>query len=265
MTKIAIFGAAGRMGLMLARCADRCGSLEVTGAVEQSGHEALGKDIGSLAGIAEAGVVVGERTEDLGGADVAIDFTFHAAVPDNAEYCARLGKPIVIGTTGLDEEETARVRAASGLVPVVRAPNMSLGMNLLFSMVEKASAVFGTAYKVEINETHHVHKKDAPSGTALRLGEAVARGRQQDFESALVHEPGTTGHDHPGEKIVIHSHREGEVVGAHSVSFVNETERIGIEHDAFTREAFAMGALRAAEWVVGRSPGLYDMHDVLGL
>lgn len=264
VTRIAVLGAAGRMGGMLVRDAAGMDEICLVAAVEQEGHPEIGRDAGNLAGIDPCGVPIATLDEEtLRDADVLIDFTFHTAVAANAALAASLTKPMVIGTTGLDEEETKAVRDATQAVPIVWAPNMSLGMNVLFAAVEKAAAVFKLAYGVQLDETHHVHKKDAPSGTALRLAEKVASGRDQDLSTVMLQDPPTD--DVPADSIVIRSHREGEVVGDHTVAFENETERIEFTHHAWSRDSFALGALHAARWVAGKAPGLYDMQDVLSL
>ena len=266
-TRIVIAGAAGRMGHALTRCATASNTVRLVGAVENTEHPDCGKDAGTVAGLNDLGLPI---TDDIrgtlaAGADVLIDFTFHTAAPANAELAAELGVAIVMGTTGLDKGETAAVQAAAGQVPIVWAPNMSLGVNLLFAMVRQAGMVLGSDYRVELDETHHVHKKDAPSGTALHLGKKVAEGRSADFDSVMIHDEDGSVRDAPQDSIVIRSHREGEVVGEHTVSFGNAGERIEFTHHAHNREAFAMGALRAATWVRGRAAALYDMQDVLGL
>lgn len=266
MTKLVITGAAGRTGQTLVRCAQSMDDVQVVGAVERDEHPDLGKDAGAVAGIGNIGIVLTQNLRAaIADADMLIDFTFHTAVPGNVEAATDLGKAMVIGTTGLDEKETACVRQAADKIPIVWAPNMSLGMNLLFSAVRKAALVLASGYSVEIDETHHVHKKDAPSGTALRLGEKVADGLGQDLRELMVHDPEGSGNRHDKGKIIIRSHRKGEVVGGHTVSFENKGEKVEFTHHAWSRDAFALGALRAARWVVGRKPGLYDMQDVLGL
>lgn len=264
--RIVVAGAAGRMGQALVRCARSVPDIHLVGAVEAGGHKDMGKDSGLLAGAEKNGVALSDNLEDaLGSADVLVDFTFHTAVPGNVVVAADLRRATVIGTTGLDAAQAGVVTKASETIPIVWAPNMSLGVNILFAMVKKAGSILGPGYMVEIDETHHVHKKDAPSGTALRLGENVAEGLGWDFKTAKFHAPeGAWQKPMPG-KIVIRSHREGETVGDHTVSFGNEGERIEFTHRAWSREAFAMGALHAAKWVVTRKPALYDMQDVLGL
>lgn len=265
-TKIIITGAAGRMGQALVRCSQNIKDMELTAAIEAVNHPDLGKDCGSVAGIEKTGV---QLTSDLGSvldnADVVIDFSFHTAVPANAAITAAKRRAMVIGTTGLDEKETMNVLQEADKIPILWAPNMSLGVNLLFAMVEKAASVLGQDYKVEVEETHHIHKKDAPSGTALRLGERVADGWKKDFKSVMVFDDGGSIKEPPAGKILMHSHREGEVLGDHTVSFGNPSERIELTHHIWSRDALAMGALRAAQWVVSRKPALYDMQDMLGL
>jgi 4-hydroxy-tetrahydrodipicolinate reductase len=266
MTNVVIAGGAGRMGQALVACASKLPDLRIVGVVEAAGHPALGKDAGTIAGREPLGVAVtaGLRPA-IDAADVLIDFTLHTSVPENVRVAHDLRRAVVIGATGLTEEETGRITRASLDIPIVWAPNMSLGVNLLFAMVRKAAEVLGRGYSVDIDETHHVHKKDAPSGTALRLGEKVAEGWGTDLGRIMRHEEG--GHAVTAEpgRMVIHSHREGEVVGDHTVRFDIGGESIAFTHRAFNREAFAMGALKAAAWVVRQRPRLYDMQDVLGL
>ncbi|MBA4386540.1 MAG: 4-hydroxy-tetrahydrodipicolinate reductase [Verrucomicrobia bacterium] len=263
MITVAILGAAGRMGGALIRCSRQIKDVRVVAAVEHPGNRAIGKDAGALAGLDGIGVDISDDPRSVAVAEVVIDFTLHNSTPEYAKLCASLGRPMIIGSTGLNEQETAVVKDAAKKIPIVWTPNMSLGVNLMFSLVRKAASVLGSSYRVEISETHHVHKKDAPSGTALRLGQKVADGRGDDFRTVMVHNPVDRS---GGEgKIIIHSFREGEVVGDHTVKFENSGERIEFTHHAESRDAFALGALHAAKWVVGRKPGIYDMQDVLGL
>jgi 4-hydroxy-tetrahydrodipicolinate reductase len=198
-------------------------------------------------------------------ADVAVEFSFHAAVPAHVGLAAGAGKAVVLGTTGLSDAEAAAVRAAARAAPVLWAPNMSLGVNLLFAMVEQAARVLGLDYDAEIVEVHHRHKQDAPSGTALRLAERIAAGRGQEPKSVLRHgREGLVGARPRGE-IGMHAVRSGDVVGDHTVSFAVDGEVLSFSHRATSRDALAMGALRAALWLKGRPPRLYDMRDVLGL
>jgi 4-hydroxy-tetrahydrodipicolinate reductase len=266
ITKVVIAGAAGRMGQALIRCSQKMENIELVGATEHDEHEALGQDAGEIAGIDAVGIKLTSNLEEaLADADVIIDFTYHAAVPVNIKTAAGMGRAAIIGTTALDEEETAVVQEAANKVPIVWAPNMSLGVNLLFAMSKRAAAVLGSDYRVTIDDTHHIHKLDAPSGTALRLGEKVAEGAEVNFKDVYIHDEGGKMDSYPQGSIPIRSYREGEVVGDHTVAFENEGERIELTHHAWSRDAFAMGALHAAKWVSTRRPRMYDMQDVLGL
>lgn len=266
MTKIVIAGAAGRMGKTLIRCSQNMESIQLVGGIEFSEHPDLNKDLGTLAEIDTLGIPLTSDLESiLPEADVLVDFTLHTAVPVNVRTAHKLRRAVVIGATALSDEETAPLLKASHDIPIVWAPNMSLGVNLLFATARKAAAVLGLDYTIEIDETHHVHKIDSPSGTALRLGEKAAEGRGVELKDVMIHDEG--GHldkTEPG-KIVVHSHREGEVVGIHTVRFENSGETIELTHNAHSRDAFALGALKAAEWVAKQRPRLYDMQDVLGL
>lgn len=265
MINIAIIGAGGRMGLALIRCSGRFEDLSVSAALEQPGSPAIGKDVGILAGCGKLGITISDDPSALQSADVWIDFSFHEAVPGNVIRATEMGKAVVVGTTGLTDDEGATVKSASGKIPVVWAPNMGLGMNVLFVMVEQAARILGLDYDVEIVEVHHRLKKDAPSGTALRLAQGVAAGRDQQLDTAACFgREGLVG-ERPRGEIGIHAVRSGDVMGDHTVSFAAEGERIEFVHRASSRDTFAMGALKAARWVGGREPGLYDMKHVLGL
>ena len=266
MKKVIIVGAAGRMGQMLVRCVQAADDMQLAGAIEMPGHDALGQDSGAISGIDETGIPLSSDLSSLlPDADAIIDFTLHDSAPINAALAAEAGKVVIVGSTGLTEEETNSLKTSAEKVAIVWAPNMSLGVNLLFAAVRKAGEVLNAGYTVQIDETHHVHKKDAPSGTALRLGEKVASGRGVDFGSSMIHDEGGHMEEIPEDKIVIKSYREGEVVGDHTVSFESAGEKVEFTHHAQTRDAFAMGALHATRWAVQQKPGLYDMRDVLGL
>ena len=263
MMTIAILGAAGRMGQMLLRCSKRFPDLRVGGACEQAGHPALGQDAGTLAGAGTLGVPLADTWPT--DAEAVIDFTFHTAVAANLERAAARRQAVVLGTTGLTEEEKHCVTEVAQHIPIVWAPNFSLGVNLLLDLVRRAAAVLGPAYDAEIVEMHHRLKKDAPSGTALGLAEALAAGRGTDLKTAAVHgREGITG-ERPRGEIGIHALRGGDVVGDHTVIFAADGERIELAHKASSREAFANGALHAAAWLRGKPAGLYSMRDVLGL
>jgi len=267
MTKIVIAGAAGRMGQALIRCSLAMDDVELVGATERPEHEWLGRDAGEIIGSdVRTGVVLTAELESvLAEADVLIDFTYHTVVPRNAQLAARLKRAIVIGTTGLTTEESMAIDKAADQVPVVWAPNMSVGVNLLFAMAKRAAAVLGAGFEVRIDETHHIHKLDAPSGTALRLGEKAADGAGVRFEDVYLHDEGGVMESYPAGRIVIRSHREGEVFGDHTVVFDGAGEQVALTHHAKSRDALALGALHAAKWVCSQRPRLYDMQDVLGL
>lgn len=266
MIKVAILGAAGRMGQALVRGSRSLEGVQLAAAVEKADSPWVGRDAGQPAGIGDTGVVIASDLRAvLAAADVAIDFTFHGAVPENAELCAALGKPVIIGTTGLDPAETARVKKAAEKLPIVWAPNYSLGVNLLFSLVRRAAQILDANYDIEIVEMHHHFKKDAPSGTALGLAKAAAAGRGQELDAVANYgRHGQTG-ERPKGEIGIHALRGGDVVGEHTIIFAADGDRVELAHKASGREGFAHGALMAAKWVAGRKAGLYDMQDVLGL
>ena len=241
--KIAIVGAAGRMGRMLVRLAGEDGGLDV---------------------VAEIDVADGFAREWPAGTEAVIDFSFHSAVPAFVAKAAEEGLAYVLGTTGLSAEEQQAVDAAAKRIPVVQSGNYSLGVNLLLNLVKTAAKVLGPEYDVEVVEMHHRHKKDAPSGTALMLAKAAAAGRGVDFDAAAVYgRKGIVG-ERPEGEIAVHALRGGSVVGDHTVMFAGEVERVELTHRAQSREAFAAGALKAAQWAAGRQPGIYTMRDVLG-
>ena len=266
MTRVVIAGAAGRMGFALLTHSTKVDGIEIVGAIERTDHPDLGKDSGTMAGLAPNGIPL---TTDLRAAllqaDAVIDFTYHTSVPENTKLAAELSRAVVIGTTGLTAEETAVVEAAAFKVPVLWAPNMSLGVNLLFAAVKQAAAVLGSDYAVTIEDVHHIHKTDAPSGTGLRLGEKVAEGAKASFEDVYVHDEGGKLTEMPEGKIVIQSHRRGEVVGDHTVRFTSPEETVEFTHHAWSRECLAKGALQAAIWVSNKRPRLYSMQEMLGL
>ncbi len=240
--KIAIVGAAGRMGRMLCALA-----------------EGMGMDVVSKVDAAE-GYDASWSAETEG----VVDFSHHAALPAFIEKAAVSGIPYVIGTTGLTAEEQALVDEAAKKIPVVQSGNYSLGINLLLEFVRKAAEVLGEDYDVEVAEMHHRHKKDAPSGTALMLAKAAAAGRGVDFDSKAVYgREGDTG-ERPAGEIAVHALRGGSVIGDHTVMFAGDVERVEFTHKAQTREAFAAGALKALKWAKGRAEGKYSMRDVLG-
>ncbi len=263
-TRVAVVGAGGRMGQAILRCLDAGAvpGLTLAGAVDLWDSPALHQPVG------RSGVKV---TSDLAqvapGCDVIIDFSSHHGTAGNAPRIAGWGKAWVIGTTGLAAEEKAAVAEAARRIPVVHSPNMSLGVNLLFALLERAGgALKDKGYDVEIIERHHRRKKDAPSGTALYLGQAVANGLGADLEQVSVHgRQGLSKTDRPAAEIGFHAVRGGDIVGDHTVLFAADGECLEFSHRATSRDTFAIGALRAAAWAAGRAPGLYGMRDVLGV
>ncbi|WP_242396115.1 4-hydroxy-tetrahydrodipicolinate reductase [Anaeromyxobacter oryzisoli] len=266
MTKVVVTGVAGRMGTQIVRLVLQAPELALHAAVERSGSPAIGADAGALAGLPPAGVAVGdELAKALAGADVVIDFTSHEASALHAEQCAAAGVAIVIGSTGFTPEAKARVAVAAKKIPVVLSPNMSVGVNVVFELVRQAAAALGDDYDVEIVEIHHKRKRDAPSGTAVRLGEVAAEALGRDPAEALAYARHGIIGERPPWQIGIQTLRGGDVVGEHTVLFCGEGERVEITHRATSREQFARGAIRAARWLPGKPAGLHDMAEVLGL
>jgi 4-hydroxy-tetrahydrodipicolinate reductase len=267
--KTVIVGAGGRMGHALVKglIEQRVDGLELAGAVDIEACPDLGKDAGLITGAGETGIILTADLESCAPpADVVIDFSSHEATAHNAPRYAEWNTAMVIGTTGLSPDETNRVENAAGKIPVVWAPNMSLGVNLLFSLVTQAAAALaGKGYDIEIIERHHRRKKDAPSGTALGLGQAAVDGLKWNLDEVSVHGRGGHTGERPAKEIGFHAVRAGDIVGDHTVLFATEGECIELSHRATSRDTFANGALQAAAWVAGRTPGLYSMKDVLGL
>jgi 4-hydroxy-tetrahydrodipicolinate reductase len=264
--KLCVVGAAGRMGQMLVRQISLHEDCTLGGATERQGGNAIGKDAGELAGIGKLGVpILDDAEKAIGACQAVIDFSAPAASLRHAEIAAAKGVAMVLGTTGLDAEEDEIVRRAAQRIAIVKSGNMSLGVNLLTALVAKVAATLGPDYDIEIVEMHHRHKVDAPSGTALMLGEAAARGRAVKLsEVAQRGRDGMTGARRKGD-IGFASLRGGDVVGEHTVIFAGPGERLELTHKAASREIFANGAIRAALWTRGKAPGLYGMNDVLGL
>ena len=265
MIKVVVTGAAGRMGIQIARAVRATEGMALSGAVERPGV-AVGQDVGVLAGVGPVGVIVGDDlAKALPGADVVIDFTSHEASARHAELCAERGVALVIGSTGFTPEAKARVAVAAKRIPIVLSPNMSVGVNVLFELVRQAAKVLGDAYDVEIVELHHKKKRDAPSGTAVRLGEVAAEALGRDPKDAFAFSRhGIIGERPPG-LIGLQTVRGGDVVGEHTVYFFGEGERVELTHRATSRDQFVRGAVRAAAWIVGKPAGLHDMAAVLGL
>lgn len=266
MLRIAITGAAGRMGRTLIEACSKTEDLRLTAALEHQGSDRVGSDAGELAGLGRIGVVVSDDLDKLlDDIDVLVDFTRPEATLDYLESCHRAGKRMVIGTTGFDATGKDVIARAARDIPIVFAPNMSVGVNLCFKLADLAARVLGETADIEIIEAHHRHKVDAPSGTALRLGEVVASALGRNLKDCAVYgREGTTG-ARDRMTIGFATIRAGDIVGDHTVLFANDGERVEITHKASSRMTFATGALRAARWLADQRPGLYDMQDVLGL
>lgn len=264
--RIGITGAAGRMGRTLIETIGQVPGMALTAAVEQPGSSLIGADAGELAGLGKIGVSVsGDLAAVIDTIDVLIDFTVPVATLSNLALCAAGGKAIVIGTTGFNASEDERIKLAAQQVPVCKASNFSTGVNLCFKLLDMAARVLGDDVDIEIVEAHHRHKIDAPSGTALSMGGVVANALGRDLaEVAVYGREGQTG-ARDRETIGFATVRAGDIVGDHTVIFAADGERVEITHKASSRMSFARGAVRAAGWLSGRKPALYDMQDVLGL
>ena len=267
MIGMAVAGVAGRMGGFIVRAIGRQAEAGLAGGFEAPGHPAIGKRIAEVCGEAKAGdlVVSAEAEAAISQARVLIDFTAPAASLAHLELCARLGKAAVIGTTGLDSGQKQALTALAAKVPVVYAPNMSVGMNLMFKLAGLVARVLGPDYAMELVEAHHDQKKDAPSGSAVRLLEEMAAARGWQLDDVAQHgRVGLVG-ARPQDQIGVSVIRGGDIVGDHTIYFITQGERLELTHRAHTRDTFAQGAVRAALWVADKQPGLYDMQDVLGL
>ena len=266
MIKAIVTGAAGRMGCSIIRAIHQTDGIEVVGAVERDGHPLFGRDAGEVAGSGPMKVRIVYGLENiLERADVVIDFTTPQATIANMEKVTTAGKAWVIGSTGFTKEEEDNLRRLTGKLPCVFSPNMSVGVNILFKIIQDVATVLGDDYDVEIIEAHHRHKKDAPSGTAMKMAQVVANSLGRDLSVVgKFSRHGITG-ERDRKEIGVQSIRAGDIVGDHTVMFCGTGERIEITHRAQSRDNFAIGAVRAAMWVVKQKPGMYDMMDVLGL
>ena len=264
--KTVVSGAAGRMGARIIALMKDNERLTLHGAIESPDSPAAGRDVGEIIGIGPTGVTLeGDPRKALDGADVLIDFSHADATAQMVSAAAQKGVAVVVGTTGLAPDAVAEIEAASKKMPCVFAPNMSVGVNLLFKVLADVAAVLGDDYDVEIVEAHHRMKKDAPSGTALRMAEVVADALGRNLEEVGNYgRKGLIG-ERPHREIGIQTVRAGDIVGEHTVLFGGLGERVEITHRASSRDTFARGALRAAAWVTDRAPGLYTMQDVLGI
>ena len=263
--RIAIAGACGRMGRTLIEAVLDAPDMRLAAAFEQAGNPSLGKDAGELVGSPCGVPLTADVEAGVALADCAIDFTRPEGAMAHLEACRRQGRAIVIGTTGLSAEQKRSVQAAADVIPVVLAPNMSVGVNAVFKLLDTAARILDQGYDVEIVEAHHRHKVDAPSGTALRMGEVVAVALGRDLaQCAIFGRQGVTGERDPAT-IGFATVRGGDIVGDHTVLFAGPGERVEISHKAASRMPYAQGALRAARFLARRGSGLFDMQDVLGL
>ena len=263
--KVAVVGVCGRMGMSIASLAGMDEDIELVGATEVPGHVSIGRDLGDLVEGAGPGVSVSDSIEVAArAADVIIDFTVPEATLAHAEYSVRNEKSMVIGTTGFTSEQREKLLRLLNRIPCVLSPNMSVGVNVLFEISRQVASHLGESYDAEIFETHHRGKADSPSGTAIALAEAVAAGLGSELKDVARYERhGRIGARKRGE-IGIQTLRGGDVVGDHTVMFLGDGERVELTHKATSRENFSSGALRAAKWIPGKSPGVYAMRDVLG-
>jgi 4-hydroxy-tetrahydrodipicolinate reductase len=266
MIKAVVCGAAGRMGGRLIALMKEAGDFALAGAVERPDHPALGKDAGEVAGVGQAGVaIVGDLAQVALHGQVGLDFTAPEAAIRNIAKAADAGLAMVVGTTGMKPDDLARARDLGKRIPLLIAPNMSVGVNVMYTLLAQAAAKLGDEYDPEIFEIHHHFKADAPSGTAVKIAQVIAEAMGRNLDQVGVWgRKGMVGERKPKE-IGVHALRGGDIAGEHTVIFAGMGERIEITHRAHSRDNFARGALRAARWLEGRPPGLYDMGDVLGL
>ncbi len=268
MIKAIVTGAAGRMGSRIINVLSTSEGIRLSSAVERKGHPLVGQDACGPAGIPAAGVLT-VITDDLNAAlktgDVVIDFTLPEASLEHLKTCAEHGKAMVIGSTGFSKDQLAEVNKLVQKIPCVLSPNMSIGVNLCFKVLAEIAKTIGDDYDMEIVEAHHRMKKDAPSGTAMKMAQVIAQAVNRNLDEVGVYaRKGMIG-ERSKKEIGIQTVRGGDIVGEHTVLFAGKGERIEITHRAHSRDTFAAGAVRAAKWVVGKKPGLYDMQDVLGL
>ena len=266
MVRAAVAGIAGRMGTRIAQLICETEGIELVGGFERADHPKVGRDLGEMIGGPPTGRVVAGAIEDvLVEADVVIDFTSVSASLNHLKAASAKGKPMVIGSTGFGPQQLSEARELARKVPCVLAPNMSMGVNILFKVVGDVARLLGDGFDVEIVEAHHRLKKDAPSGTALKLAQVVADALERNLDEVGVYSRHGMIGERTAQEIGIQTVRAGDIVGEHTVMFAGPGERIEITHRAHNRDNFAKGALRAAQWVVRQSGGLYDMHDVLGI
>lgn len=263
--RIAIAGAGGRMGRMLIEAARAAGDCEIAGALDVAASPAIGSDATAFLGHASGVAITADVAQAVKGAHVLIDFTRPEGTVAHAAACAAAGVAMVIGTTGFSEAQKAQIAQAAKKIPIVMSPNMSVGVNVTLKLLEMAAKAMSTGYDIEIVEAHHRHKVDAPSGTALKMGEVIAGALGRNLKDCAVYSrEGVTGERDPST-IGFATIRGGDIVGDHTVLFAGTGERIEIAHKSSSRATYAQGSLRAVRYLAGKPPGLYDMFDVLGL
>lgn len=266
MVKAIVCGAAGRMGSLIIRTIQETEGIELVGALECAGHRSLGADAGVVAGVGALQVMIRDNWVGIiDQADVIIDFTSPEATGEMVLTAQKYRKPMVIGTTALPEDVIDQIRKLAEHAPVVYAPNMSIGVNLLFSLLPEIARVLGKNYDIEVIEAHHRFKKDAPSGTAMKMAQILAEARSIDLKQAAQYGREGLPGERSADEIGIHAVRGGDIVGEHTVLFAGIGERIEITHKAHSRQTFTCGAVRAAIFLAGKPAGLYDMKDVLAL
>jgi 4-hydroxy-tetrahydrodipicolinate reductase len=266
MIKIGVVGAAGRMGSLICKGVINSPDMKLSGALERAEHPNIGKDVGEILGLGAQGVrIEGNYTDAFKDCSVIIDFSSPEATLTHLAFSAETGKTMVIGTTGFSSEEKAKIESLSKKVPIVMAPNMSVGVNVMFKVAGILAKLLDDSYDIEIIEAHHKHKKDAPSGTAKGIAEEVAKAKGINLKDCARYERYGMIGERPKGEIGIQTIRAGDIVGEHTLMFVGTGERIELSHKATTRENFANGAIKAAKWVADKKPGIYNMKDVLGL
>ncbi len=266
MIKVSIMGVSGRMGRAIYRLLDGEDNIEIVGATEIDIHPEIGKDVGLVVGSGEIGVSINSDIQSTSTeADVIVDFTTPNSTLSNAKFASSNGIAMVIGTTGFDEDQKKDLEALASSFPCVFSPNMSIGVNVMFEATKKLAEILGDDYDLEIIEAHHKHKVDAPSGTALRLGEAAAEGLGRDFNSVARFERHGVIGERKEKEIGMQTIRAGDIVGEHTIMFCGAGERIELTHRAMSRDNFAKGVVRAVKWIPGKSSGIYTMKEVLGL
>ena len=266
MIRAIVAGGAGRMGTRILHMINEDPDIQLAGVFEHPDHPSVGKDAGEIAGLGNLGIIISPSlSEIIEEGDVIVDFTTPEATIENVREASKKGTSMVIGTTGIGEEELKEIRNLCSEIRCVMAPNMSVGVNVMFKIAQEMAKILGRDYDMEILEVHHRMKKDAPSGTAMRLGRILAKAVGRDLEKVAVYQRKGMIGERTDEEIGIQTFRAGDIAGEHTVLFAGIGERLELIHRAHSRDNFARGAVRAVKWVVKQPPGLYDMQDVLGL